>query len=81
MNTEMMKEVEKGLLEIVGALVMEETTQAKIQAITMIRGLRIVINACEKYPMGVEELEQEIERLRKEIARSKRTNGEENKQR
>lgn len=70
MNTELMQHIERQLLEIVGMLVMaqngrdEEIATAKLQLVSMIHGLRIVINACEKYPMSVEEMEQEIERLK-----------------
>ena len=71
MNIEMMKEIEKQELEVLGILALTEPTEqvvmAKQQLVTMIKGLHLVINGCERYPMTVEELEQEFNLRKKEI--------------
>ena len=71
MNIEMMKEIKQQELEVLGILSLTESTEqvvmAKQQLVTMITGLQLVINACKRYPMTVEELEQEFNLRKKEI--------------
>ena len=58
MNTELLQEIERQLLEATGMLAIGHNKLAAQQLITMIQGIRIVRKACENNPMTLGELEQ-----------------------
>ena len=64
MNIELLSQIKQQQLEVLGILSLNESTEqvvmAKQQLVAMTTGLQLVINACERYPMTVEELEQEF---------------------
>ena len=58
MNTELMDELERQMLEVVGMLAIGHNKIAAQQLVTMIHGLRIVNDACKAYPMPLATTEQ-----------------------
>lgn len=69
MNTELIKVLDRQLLEVIGQLVLGDVDGAKRQLGTMHQGLNIVITACDEHPMTREELIQDFELQLKEILR------------
>ena len=58
MNTQLMDELERQLLEVIGLITLNEVGMANQQLVTMVHGLRIINNACKAHPMTIGELQQ-----------------------
>jgi hypothetical protein len=69
MNIELLKTIETQLLVLSGMLTLKSYTEAQSHIGSMIAGVRLITNACEQYPMTLEELEQEFELRKQELLR------------
>jgi hypothetical protein len=67
MNTDLLKEIEKQLLEAVGMLALGSNKIAAQQLVTTIQGIRIVYMAMDQHPMTIGELQQAQFNKAKEI--------------